>query len=110
MRTFGAPIVDENGVGEERAQRRLELVVVRVDEAWHDDMPALIDDRRVGRVDPGGDLGDFRSVQKHVADRVIADAGVHRQHGPALDQRAATLNANTLGHRRPLPRHARLRG
>ena len=36
-------IVDENAVGEEAAQRRLELVVVRIDEAGHDDAAACVD-------------------------------------------------------------------
>ena len=98
VRAFGPPIVDENAVGEKTAQRRLELMAMRIDEARHDDMPGRVDDGGVGRVDPGGDLGDFRSVDEHVADRVIADALVHRQDCPALDQRAATLNADALGH------------
>ena len=110
VRAFGPPIVDENAVGEKAAQRRLELMAMRIDEARHDDMPGRIDDRGVGRVDPSGDLGDFRSVEQHVADGVIADALVHRQYRPALDQRAATLNADALGHRATPPRHARLQG
>ena len=99
VRAFGPPIVDENSVGEKAAQRRLELMAMRIDEARRDDMPGRIDDGGVGRVDPSGDLGDFRSLEQHVADGVIADALVHRQYCPALDQRAATLNADALGHR-----------
>ena len=98
VRAFGPPVVDENAVGEKAAQRRLELMAVRVDEARHDDMPGRVDDRGVGRVDPGRDLGDFRSVDEHVADGVIADALVHRENRSALDQRAPPLNADALGH------------
>ena len=97
VRAFGAPVVDENSVCEKAAQRRLELVAVRIDEARHDDMPSRVDDGGVGRVDVGGDLRDFRSLEQHVADRVVADAVVHRQHRAAFDQRAPTLNANPLG-------------
>jgi hypothetical protein len=74
-------------------------MAMRIDEAGHDDMPRGVDDGGVGRVDPGGDLRDFRSLEQHVADRVIADAPVHRQHRSAFDQRTAALNADALGHR-----------
>ena len=73
-------------------------MAVRVDEAGRYDMPGRVDDGGVGRVDPGCDLGDFRSVDEHVADGVIADALVHRENRSALDQRAATLNADAFGH------------
>jgi hypothetical protein len=73
VRAFGPPVVDENAVGEKAAQRRLELMVMRIDEARHHDMPGGVDDRGVGRVDPGGDFGDFRSVEQHVADREVTD-------------------------------------
>ena len=95
---FGPPVVNENSVGEEAAQRSLELMAMRVDEARHDDMPGRVDVYGAGRVDLGGDLGNPRPLEQHVADGVIADALVHRQDCPAPDQRTATLNANTLGH------------
>ena len=98
VRAFRPTIVDENAVGEKAPQRRLELMAMRIDEARHDDMPGRVDDGRVGRVDLGGDVRDFRSLEQHVADGVIADAFVHRQYCPALDQRTATLNADALGH------------
>ena len=50
---FRSPVVDENAVGEEAAQRRLELMVMRVDEARHDDMAGGVDDGGVGRVNGG---------------------------------------------------------
>ena len=62
-------------------------------------MPRGVDDGGVGRVDPGGDLRDFRSLKQHVAARVIADAPVHRQHRSPFDQCTATLSADALGHR-----------
>ena len=37
------PIVDQYPVGEEAAQNRLELVVVRIDEAGHDDAAGGVD-------------------------------------------------------------------
>ena len=95
---FRSPVVDENAVGEEAAQRRLELMVMRVDEARHDDMAGGVDDGGVGRVNRGGDFDDFRAFDEHVADRKVADALVHRQHCSALDERPATLSANALGH------------
>ena len=99
VRAFGSPIVDENAVGEKAAQRRLELMAMRVDEARHDDMPGRVDDRGVGRLDPGCDLRDFRSVDEHVANRMVADALVHRQDCSAFDQRAPALNADALRDR-----------
>ena len=51
VRAFRPAVVDENAVCEKAAQRRLELVVVGVDEARHDDMPGRVDDGRIGRVD-----------------------------------------------------------
>jgi hypothetical protein len=99
VRAFGPPIIDEDAVGEKTAQRRLELMAMGVDEARHDDMPRRVDDRGVGRLDPGCDLSDFRAVDEHVADRMVADALVHRQDGSAFDQRAPALNADALGDR-----------
>src|SRR5271163_4583843 len=74
-------------------------MAMRIDEAGHYNMSRRVDDGGVGRVNPGGDLRDFRSVDEHVANRVIADAVVHRQDRPALDEEAPTLDADTLGHR-----------
>ena len=62
-------------------------------------MPGGVDDRGVRRMNGGGDLDDFGSLDEHVADRVIADPLVHRQHGSAFDQRAPALDADPLGHR-----------
>ena len=98
VRALRPSVVDEDAVGEEAAQRRLELMVVRVDEARHDDMPGRVDDRGVRRMNGRGDLGDGRPIDEHVADRVIADALVHRQDRSALDQRAP-LDADAFGHR-----------
>ena len=70
-----------------------------VDEARHDDMSRRIDDGGVGRVNRGGDLDNGRPLDEHVADRVIADALVHRQHGSALDEGAPALDPDVFGHR-----------
>ena len=53
--------------------------------------PGRVDDRRVRRMNGGGDLGDGRPVDEHVADRMIADAFVDRQDRSALDQRSPAL-------------------
>ena len=64
VRALGPSVVDENAVGEEAAQRRLELMVMRVDEARHHDMPGRVDDRGVGRMNGGGDLDDGRPLDR----------------------------------------------
>jgi hypothetical protein len=50
VRAFGPTVVDENAVGEKAAQRRLELMAMRIDEARHYDVSGRVDDRSVGRV------------------------------------------------------------
>src|SRR5437762_12802017 len=42
-------VVDQEAVGEEASQRSLVLVVVRIDEAGHDDLAARVDLRRATR-------------------------------------------------------------
>ena len=60
-------VVDQHAVGEEAAQRRLELVVVRIDEAGHDDAAAS---RRSLRPPPAvqvrSDGEDLLALDQHV--------------------------------------------
>ena len=59
-------VVDQNAVGQEAAQRRLELMVVRVDEARHDDHARGIDDLGVGGIEARADRGDAAAFDEHV--------------------------------------------
>src|SRR5690606_32664603 len=58
LTVFRTSVVDEDRVGKLAAQRRLELVVVGVDEAWHDDLAASIYEGCVVRRDVRSDGGD----------------------------------------------------
>ena len=99
VRALWPSVVDEDAVGEDAAQAGLELMVMTVDEARHDDMSRRINDGRVGRRDGRRDLGDRRALDKNIARRVIADPFVHGEDRPAFDQRPPALGADTLRHR-----------
>ena len=67
-------VVDQDAVGEEAAQRRLELVVVRVDEARHHDAAARVDLGGAAGVQVRADGEDLLALDQHVALREVADA------------------------------------
>jgi hypothetical protein len=79
-------IVDQDPVGEKAAQRRLELMVVRVDEARHDDPAAGIDDRGGAGAQIRPDRDDLLALDQHVGLRKITDARVQRHHSPAANE------------------------
>jgi hypothetical protein len=93
---LGPAVVHQDRVRQRRAQRGLELVVVRVDEAGHHDLAARVDHGGVRRIDGGGDLDDPRAFDQHVARHEVADGVVHRHDDPALDERPAPFLAHAL--------------
>src|SRR5262249_61733544 len=76
------PVIDEHPVGEEAAQRGLELVVVRINEAGHDDGAAGVD-RRTAGVQVWSDGENLLAFDQHVGLREVAEALIHRHDGPA---------------------------
>ena len=80
------PVVDQQPVGEEAAQRSLELVVMRVDEARHHDAAARVDHRSAIRAQVRPDGDDLLAFDQHVGLRKIADLRVHRHHGAAANE------------------------
>ena len=90
-------VVDEHPVGEEAAQRRLELVVVRIDEAGHDDPAAGVYHRGAARRQAGPDGDDLLALDQHVGLREVADLRVHRHDGTAADDIAPAVPAAVLG-------------
>src|SRR5215813_7585182 len=58
-------IVEQNAVGKEAAQRGLELVMMRIDEARHDDHAFGIQYCHVTRIDVRADRGDLVAFYKH---------------------------------------------
>src|SRR5439155_9650238 len=58
-------VEDENAVGQEAPQRRLELVVMRVDEAGHHDLATRIDLRRVAGVQVRPDPEDLLALDQN---------------------------------------------
>ncbi len=90
-------VVDQHPVGEKAAKRRLELVMVRIDEAGHDDAPARVD--RFGsacrQVRSDGENG--LALDQHVSLCEIAYLGVHRHHRTAADDVAPARLAAVRG-------------
>src|SRR5262245_21720953 len=83
-------VVDEHPVSEETAQRGLELVVVRIDEAGHDDGAGGVD-RRTAGAQVWSDGENLLAFDQHVGLGEIAEARVHRHHG---------ATANDVAHAR----------
>ena len=79
-------IVDEDAVGEEAAQRRLELVVMRIDEAGHDDAAGGVDlARRRRRCRFGPTAEDLLALDQDVGLGKSPTARIHRHHGAAAN-------------------------
>ncbi len=91
------PVVDEYPVGEEAAQHGLELVVVRIDEARHDDAAARVDLRRVARVQVRSDGEDLLALDQHVGLGEVAHLRIHRHHRTAANDVAPAPLAAALG-------------
>src|SRR5882672_1886235 len=84
---------------EEAAQRGLELMVVRVDEARHHDFAARVDLRGAARVQVRPDGEDLLSLDQHVGlgeFALVGHAGVHRHHVAAADDIAPAPLARIL--------------
>ena len=60
------PIIDEHTIGKKAAQRRLELVMVRIDEAGHHNLAARIDVSAAAGVQVGSDGKNFLTLNQHV--------------------------------------------
>ena len=86
-------VVEQQPVGEKAAQRRLELVVMRVDEAGHDDPAARVDHAGAGRPQVRADGDDLLAFDQHVGLDEIAHARVHRHDVAAADHVAPPLSA-----------------
>ncbi len=89
-------VVDQEAVGEKAAQRSLELVVVRIDEARHDDLAACVDLVRVARVQVRPDGDDLLALHQHVGTGEVSDLRVHRHHVAAPDDIAPATLAGVL--------------
>jgi hypothetical protein len=90
-------IVDQYPVGEKAAQRRLELVMVRIDEARHDDAAAGVDHVGVAGVQVWSDGEDLLALDQHVGLGEVAHIRVHRHHGTAANDVAPAPPAVVLG-------------
>jgi len=91
------PIVDKYPVGEEAAQHGLELVVVRIDEARHDDAAAGVDRRGTAHLQIRPDRKDLLALDQHVGLGKIAHVRVHRHHGTTTNDVAPAVLAAVLG-------------
>ena len=60
------PIIDEHTIGEKAAQRRLELVMVRIDEAGHHNLAARIDVSAAAGVQVRSDGKNLLTLDQHV--------------------------------------------
>jgi hypothetical protein len=79
-------VVEQQPVGEEAAQRRLELVVVRVDEPGHHDASARVDDLRAGSAQVAAHRRDPLALDEHVGFGEVPDLRVHRHDVAAANQ------------------------
>ena len=82
-------IGERRRIGIDAAQLRLPGMAVAIDQAWHDNAVAGIDDLRAGGIDVWRDRRDFAALDQDVARREVADLGVHGHDGAAFDQHAA---------------------
>ena len=69
-------VVDQDPVGKKAAQHCLELMMVRVDEAGHNDAATRVDLRRASGLQVGSDREDLLSIDKHVGPRKVTDLWV----------------------------------
>src|SRR5215470_1123464 len=87
----------ENAVSEPAAQRRLELVVMRIDKAWHDDAAARIDHCSGTGAQIRSNSLDLVALDKDVALREVADLGIHRHHRTATNDVTGPGRAGAWG-------------
>src|SRR6516164_2554710 len=84
-------------VGEEAAQYRLELVVVRVDKPGHDDAAARVDHRGAARAQVRSDSKDLFALDQHIGLREVANPRVQRHYRTAANNIAPTRPAAVEG-------------
>jgi hypothetical protein len=82
------PVVDQDAVGQKASQRRLELVMVGVNEARHHDASRRIDFRGTVGAQIRSHREDLRPFDQHIGLWKIADLRIHRHHGAAADDQA----------------------
>ena len=90
-------VVEQQPVGEEAAQRRLELVMMRVDETGHDDAPAGVDHAGAGDAQVRTDGDDLLALDQHVRFDEITHRGVHRHDVAAANDVAPSRPAEVPG-------------
>ena len=90
-------VVDQHAIGEKAAQRRLEQVVVGVDEAGHHDAAARIDLGGAAGMQSAADGDDLAALDQHVGLWEVAHLGVHRHHGAAADHVTTSPLAAAVG-------------
>ena len=76
-------VVEQQPVREEAAQRRLELVMMCIDEARHDNASPRINHSGAAGAQVGTNGHDFLPLDQHVGLGEIAHLRVHRHHMPA---------------------------
>ena len=89
-------VVEQQPVGEEAAQRRLELVMMRVDEAGHDDAAAGVDRCSAAGAKVRPDGYDLLAFDQHVRFDEIAHLRIHRHDVAAANEQAASRLARAL--------------
>src|SRR5207247_6996670 len=89
-------VVDQEAVGEKAAQRGLELVVVRVDEARHDDLAARVDLAGAAGAQVRPDGEDLLALDQHVGLDEVTYRRVHRRDVAAADDVAPASPAAVL--------------
>ena len=73
-------VVTQDAVGQKTAQRRFELVVVRIDEPRHDDAPGRVDLAGAVCAQIGSDIEDLFAFNEHIGLGKIADLRIQRHH------------------------------
>jgi hypothetical protein len=88
--------LSQNAVSKKTAQRRLELVVMRIDEAGHDDAAAGVDYRGAARLQVWSDAEDILALDQYVGLDKVANNRIHRHYGTAANDVAPTRCAGIL--------------
>ena len=82
-------VVEQQAVRKEATQRGLELVVVGIDEARHDDHAVGLDHVGAAGVEVRSHRGNGSPVDQHIGDCEIANGRVHGEHRAAADDVAS---------------------
>ena len=95
-------VVEQQAIGQEAAQRGLELVMVGIDEARHDDHAVGLDHVGATGIEVRPHGGNPAAVDQHVGDGEIADPGIHGQNRAATDDVAPAGSPSVCGQGRAL--------